>query len=290
MRQPRIGTKTMAGVLYLCATPIGNLEDMTFRAVRILGEADLIACEDTRTSRRLLDHYDIHTPVTSYHEHNKWEKAEVLIEKMLQGANVALITDAGMPCISDPGEAIVKKAAEAGIGIFVVPGATASVSALAVSGQETGRFVFEGFLPSSGKERKDRLAALAGEERTIILYEAPHRLVKTLRDLSDTLGRDRRASLVRELTKKHESVVRDDLSGLLALYDENDPKGECVLVISGAGREEILQKEREKWENISVEEHFASYTAAGLDRKEAMKQVAKDRGVSKREIYNCLNS
>ena len=280
----------MTGTLYLTATPVGNLEDMTFRAVRILREVDLLACEDTRTSRKLLDHYDIHTPVTSYHEHNKWEKAEALIKKLQQGGSIALITDAGMPCISDPGEVLVKMAAAAGIMITVVPGATASVSALAVSGQDTGKFVFEGFLPASGKERRERLAALAGEERTIILYEAPHRLVKTLSDLAGTLGGERRASLVRELTKKHESVVRDTLSGILALYEDAKPRGECVLVISGADREALLEEERKKWEDISIEEHFASYTAAGMDRKEAMKQVAKDRGVPKREIYQCLNS
>ncbi len=278
----------MAGTLYLCATPIGNLEDMTFRAVRILKEVNIIACEDTRTSRKLLDRYGIRTPVTSYHEHNRWEKAEVLVGKMREGFDVAVITDAGMPCISDPGEAIVKKAAEAGIEVRIVPGASASVSALAVSGQDTGKFVFEGFLPASGRERKERLAALAYEERTMILYEAPHRLVRTLADLKETFGGGRRISLVRELTKKHESVLRTDLDGLIERYAEEEPKGEIVLVIAGADREEILGEERKKWENISVREHFERYTGSGMDRKEAMKQVAKDRGVSKREIYAIL--
>ncbi len=278
----------MSGTLYLCATPIGNLEDMTYRAVRVLQEADLIACEDTRTSRKLLDHYDIHTPVTSYHEHNKWEKAEILVNRIVGGLNVALITDAGMPCISDPGEVIVKKAAEAGISITVIPGASASVSALAVSGMDTGRFVFEGFLAASGKERKERLAALAKEERTIILYEAPHRLKKTLEDLKDCLGGNRKISLARELTKKHETVTRSDIDGLCALYSEEEPKGECVLVIAGADRESVLKEERSRWDDISVKDHYLSYLDKGLDRKDAMKQVAKDRGLSKRDVYSIL--
>ena len=282
--------REMAGMLYLCATPIGNLEDMTLRAVRMLKEVDMIACEDTRTSRKLLDHYEIRTPVTSYHEHNKWEKAEVLVREMLEGADVAVITDAGMPCISDPGEALVKKAAEAGICVSVIPGATASVSALAVSGMDTGRFVFEGFLPASGKERKERLASLAKEERTIILYEAPHRLVRTLADLTEVLGETRKVSLVRELTKRYETVVRSDLAGLSEKFSEEEPKGECVLVLAGADHGEVLQEERSKWEEIPLQEHYEKYLRDGLDRKEAMKQVAKDRGVPKREIYQALNS
>lgn len=277
-----------AGTLYICATPIGNLEDMTLRAIRVLKEADLIACEDTRTSRKLLDHFDIHTPVTSYHEHNKWEKAETLVKKILEGADVAVITDAGMPCISDPGEAIVKKAAEAGITVSVIPGASAGISALAVSGQDTGRFVFEGFLPASGKERKERLGALVKEERTMILYEAPHRLKKTLKDLDEILGGKRKISLIRELTKKYESVIRTDIEGLSSIYKEEEPRGECVLVIAGADPEEIKKEGQRQWEKLSIGEHVGYYIDMGLDRKEAMKMAAKDRGMTKRDIYSAL--
>lgn len=280
----------MSGTLYLCATPIGNLEDMTFRAVSVLREADLIAAEDTRNSRKLLEHFDIHTPMTSYHEHNKYDKGRELIEALESGKNVALITDAGMPGISDPGEVVCKMAHEAGIQVSVVPGACAAVSALAASGLPTGYFVFEGFLPRTNKERKERLAVLAKEERTMIVYEAPHRLKKTLADLEQTLGGERRISICRELTKKHEEIRKSTLAERKAFYDENDPKGEFVLVIEGRPKEEAAEEEKSRWEKLSLEEHMELYTGSGLDRREAMKRVAADRGVSKRDIYSMLNS
>lgn len=277
----------MAGILYLCATPIGNLEDMTFRAVRVLKEVDLIAAEDTRNSIKLLNHFDIHTPMTSYHEYNKYEKGKKLVLRMLGGEDVALITDAGMPGISDPGEELVKMCCEAGITVTCVPGPAACVTALVVSGMPTRRFAFEAFLPSDKKERQSVLNNLKDEERTIILYEAPHRLVRTLKLLLEHLG-DREVSVCRELTKRHETVFRASLSKAVSYYEMNAPKGECVLVIQGVDREDVLEKEREKWENLSIEEHVAQYIAQGLDKKEAMKQTAKDRGVQKREIYNYL--
>ncbi len=278
----------MPGTLYLCATPIGNLEDISLRAIRILKEVDLIAAEDTRNSRKLLAHYDIHTPVTSYHEHNKWDKARFLISRLKEGADIALITDAGMPCVSDPGECVVKMAHDEGIAVSVIPGASASLSALAVSGLDTSRFVFEGFLPASGKERRDRLSDLRSEERTIILYEAPHRLLRTLRDLMDCLGSSRPATLVRELTKKHETVKRADLGTILDMFGEDAPKGECVLILSGRSRSEKEIEDRRQWEDLSVQDHYALYLGQGMDRKEAVKQVAEDRGITRRDVYGML--
>lgn len=278
----------MAGMLYLCATPIGNLEDMTFRAVRILEEVDLIAAEDTRNSVKLLNHFDIHTPMTSYHEYNKYEKGRKLVEKMQAGRTVALITDAGTPGISDPGEELVRMCCEAGIPVTAVPGAAACITGLILSGMPTRRFVFEAFLPSDKKERERVLASFRQEERTIVLYEAPHRLVKTLKLLAQTMGENRRVSVCRELTKKHETVFRSTLAQAAAYYESTEPKGECVLVIEGLSREQIEQEAREKWENMSVEEHVEYYLAQGNDRKEAMKKAAKDRGISKRDIYNYL--
>ncbi len=278
----------MSGILYLCATPIGNLEDMTLRAIRVLREVDLIAAEDTRNSLKLLNHYEIHTKLTSYHEHNKWDKGRTLVEKLLEGQNVALITDAGMPGISDPGSELVQMAADAGITVSVLPGATASLCALTLSGLPTRTFVFEGFLPSEGKERRQRIEKLKRQERTMILYEAPHRLKKTLSELAEALGTDRRAALVRELTKKHETVLRETLGDLQKRYQAEEPRGECVLVIEGCDEEKAAAEEREKWTALSVEDHYAQYLAQGMDRKEAMKQVAADRGVQKREIYQQL--
>ena len=277
----------MAGTLYLCATPIGNLEDITFRVLRVLREADLIAAEDTRNSIRLLNYFEIETPMTSYHEYNKFDKGRVLIEKLLEGKDIALITDAGTPGISDPGEELVRMCYEEGITVTAVPGASACVSALTISGLPTRRFAFEAFLPSDKKEREAVLSCLEKEQRTIVLYEAPHRLIKTLKMLGERLG-DRRVSVCRELTKRHETVYRSTLLEAVSYYEENLPKGECVLVIEGLSREEIEQEEQKKWSNLSSEEHMEDYLSQGIDKKEAMKKTAKDRGVQKREIYNYL--
>lgn len=277
----------MPGTLYLCATPIGNLEDMTYRAVRTLKEVDLIAAEDTRNSIKLLNHFEIHTPMTSYHEYNKYEKGRKLVEKLLEGADIALITDAGTPGISDPGEELAAMCHEAGIRVTAVPGAAACITALTISGLPTRRFAFEAFLPSDKKEREYVLESLEKESRTIVLYEAPHRLVKTLKLLHERLG-DRRISVCRELTKRHETVYQSVLSEAAAYYEQNAPKGECVLVIEGLNRQELVRREQERWADMSIEEHMEHYLSRGMDRKEAMKQTAKDRGVPKREIYNYL--
>ena len=278
----------MAGTLYLCATPIGNLEDMTFRAVRVLKEADLIAAEDTRNSVKLLNHFDIRTPMTSYHEYNKYDKGRKLVEKLLEGKDIALITDAGTPGISDPGEELVRMCNEAGITVTAVPGAAACITALTISGLPTRRFAFEAFLPSDKKEREAVLDALEKEQRTIVLYEAPHRLVKTLKLLAERLG-ERRVSVCMELTKRHETVYRSTLPAAAAHYEETPPKGECVIVVQGLTRREAEEEERQRWMDMSIEEHMEHYLSQGIDKKEAMKRTAKDRGVQKREIYNYLN-
>lgn len=272
------------GKLYLCATPIGNLEDITMRVIRTLKEVDLIAAEDTRNSIKLLNHFDIHTPMTSYHEYNKIEKAHVLIAKMLEGQNIALITDAGTPGISDPGEDLVRLSYEAGIEVTSLPGACACVTALTLSGLPTRRFCFEAFLPSDKKERQQVLEELKTETRTTILYEAPHRLLRTLAELLDVLG-ERRITVCRELTKKHETAFATTLSGAVSYYEVNEPKGECVIVMEGRSREEMRLEEQKQWEEMSVQEHVAMYEQQGMSRKDAMKQAAKDRGVSKRDIY-----
>lgn len=279
----------MAGILYLVATPIGNLEDMTFRAVRILKEVDLIAAEDTRNSIKLLNHFEIKTPMTSYHEHNKYEKAKVLVDKIIEGKNIAVITDAGTPGISDPGEELVKLCHEDGITVTPIPGASAMINALVVSGQSTRRFSFEAFLPSDKKERKLILEELSRETRTMILYEAPHRLVKTLNELLENLG-NRLATVCRELTKKHETIFLTTLEEAIVYYSDNEPKGECVIVIKGLTHEEIREENIKQWEEMTIEEHLTYYIDKGIEKKEATKQVAKDRGVSKREIYNYLLS
>ena len=278
----------MAGTLYLCATPIGNLEDMTFRAVRILKEVDLIAAEDTRNSIRLLNHFEIKTPMTSYHEYNKIDKAYQLVAKMREGKNIALITDAGTPGISDPGEDIVRICYEEGIPVTSLPGAAACITALTMSGLPTRRFVFEAFLPKDKKEHQAVLEELKTETRTIIIYEAPHHLVRTLQELSDTLGGDRRLTICRELTKRHEEKLQMTLTDSLSYYEVNEPRGEYVLIIAGRSREEMKKEEQAGWEALSLEEHMAHYESQGIDRKEAMKRVAKDRGVSKRDIYQAL--
>lgn len=278
----------MAGTLYLCATPIGNLEDMTFRVIRTLKEVDLIAAEDTRNSIKLLNHFEIKTPMTSYHEYNKIEKGRKLVEKLLEGQNIALITDAGTPGISDPGEELVKMCCEAGVTVTSLPGAAACITALTISGLATRRFAFEAFLPTDKKERQEVLKELVNDTRTLILYEAPHRLVKTLHELSDTLGEERKIAVCRELTKKHETAFRTTLGEAIDYYEENEPKGECVLVIEGRSREEIKKEQQMKWEEISLEEHMEHYEQQGMSRKEAMKCVAKDRGISKRDVYQQL--
>ena len=277
----------MAGTLYLCATPIGNLEDMTFRVIRILKEVDLIAAEDTRNSIRLLNHFEIHTPMTSYHEYNKIDKGRYLIGQLLEGKNVALITDAGMPGISDPGEELVKMAYEAGVAVTSLPGACACVTALALSGLSTRRFCFEAFLPAEKKERQQVLEELRTETRTIIIYEAPHRLVKTLEELLEPLG-DRRLTVCRELTKKHETAFVTTIQEGLEHYRMIKPLGECVLVLEGRSRREMEQEAQAAWEQISIEEHMKQYERQGNDRKEAMKLVARDRGMKKREVYQYL--
>ena len=274
----------MSGCLYLVATPIGNLEDMTFRAVRILQEADEIAAEDTRNSRKLLTHFDIHTSMTSYHEFNKYDKAEVLVQKMSEGRTIALITDAGTPGISDPGEVLVQRCYEAGIPVIPVPGACAAVNALVASGQGTRRFSFEAFLPQDKKERRQVLRELQAETRTIVLYEAPHRLVKTLEELAEVLG-DRLVTICKELTKKHESFRKTTLREALEFFQEEEPRGEYVLVIAGKTREEQEQERQAQFEDLSIPEHMAHFLEEGMTEKEAMKAVAQERGIPKREVY-----
>lgn len=277
----------MAGKLYLCATPIGNLEDITFRVIRTLKEVDLIAAEDTRNSIKLLNHFEISTPMTSYHEYNKIEKGKKLIEKLQSGMNIALITDAGTPGISDPGEELVKMCYEAGIEVTSLPGAAACITALTLSGLSTRRFTFEAFLPSDKKEKQAVIHELLNETRTIILYEAPHRLVRTLQELYENLG-NRRITVCRELTKKHETAFSTTLAEAVLYYEANEPKGECVLVIEGKSREDIKKEEVAKWEEMSILEHMEYYLSRGIDKKEAMKTVAKDRGISKRDVYQEL--
>ena len=276
------------GTLYLCATPIGNLEDITYRVLRTLKEVDLIAAEDTRNSIRLLNHFEIKTPMTSYHEYNKIEKAYQLVAKMREGKNIALITDAGTPGISDPGEDIVRICYEEGIPVTSLPGAAACITALTMSGLPTRRFAFEAFLPKDKKEHQAVLEELKTETRTIIIYEAPHHLVRTLQELHDTLGGDRRLTICRELTKRHEEKLQMTLADSLSYYEVNEPRGEYVLIIAGRSREEMKKEEQAGWETLSLEEHMAHYESQGIDRKEAMKRVAKDRGISKRDIYQAL--
>ncbi len=279
----------MSGKLYLCATPIGNLEDMTYRVVRTLGEVDLIAAEDTRNSVKLLNHFGIKTPMTSYHEYNKIEKGKKLIEKLKDGMQIALVTDAGTPGISDPGEELVKMCYEEGIEVTSLPGAAACITALTLSGLSTRRFAFEAFLPTDKKEKQSVLSELVNETRTIILYEAPHRLIRTLRELLEGLG-NRRITVCRELTKKHETAFVTTIAEALEYYEVNDPKGECVLVIEGKSRKELRQEEIAKWEEMSIEEHMDFYLNQGLDKKEAMKKIARDRGIGKRDVYQMLIS
>ena len=275
------------GTLYLCATPIGNLEDMTFRAVRILKEVDVIAAEDTRNSVKLLNHFDIHTPMTSYHEFNKIDKGQYLVKRLLEGENIALITDAGMPGISDPGEELVRMCRDAGVPVTAVPGACACVTALVISGRPTRRFCFEAFLPTDKKERRAVLEELKTETRTSIIYEAPHRLAKTLQELLNELG-DRNITVCKELTKKHETGFETTLKEAVPYYEQNEPRGEYVLVLEGCSRQQMEQEAQDAWKEMSLGDHMKLYEEQGMNRKDAMKQVAKDRGVGKREIYQAL--
>ena len=277
----------MSGKLYLCATPIGNLEDITLRVLRTLKEVDLIAAEDTRNSIKLLNHFDIKTPMTSYHEYNKIDKAYVLINKMREGQNIALITDAGTPGISDPGEELAAMCCEAGIEVTSLPGPAACITALTLSGLSTRRFAFEAFLPADKKERKMILEELKNETRTIIIYEAPHRLVRTLEELRETLG-NRRMTLCRELTKKHETAFHTTIEDLITFYTTEKPLGECVLVVEGKSHQEMKEEQQASWEKTTIEDHMKIYEEKGYSRKEAMKLVANDRGVTKRDIYQYL--
>ena len=278
----------MPGTLYLCATPIGNLKDITERTVETLKNAGLIAAEDTRNSMKLMNRFDIHVPMTSYHEYNKVAKARTLVEKMLSGQTVACVTDAGTPGISDPGEVLVSMALDAGIQVVPVPGACAAVNALISSGQATGRFCFEAFLPAEKKERDAVLEELKEETRTIVLYEAPHRLEKTLQILLEALG-DRSVSICRELTKKHEEIRRTTIAQALSHCQVQEPRGEYVLVIAGADRKELIARKQEAVRSeLPLKEHMQQYLDRGMDRKEAMKAVAKERGMTKREVYALL--
>ena len=277
----------MAGKLFLCATPIGNLEDITFRVLKTLKEVDLIAAEDTRHSIKLLNHFGIDTPMTSYHEFNKYDKAKYLVNELQRGKNIAVITDAGTPGISDPGEELVKQCFEAGIEVSSLPGPAALITALTMSAQSTRRFAFEAFLPNDKKERAAILEELSNETRTIIIYEAPHHLVATLMELREALG-NRSITLCRELTKIHETANKTSFDELLEKYKEETPKGEFVMVIAGKTFEEKRQEEIMDFMEMSLDEHMELYLSQGIDKKEAMKRVAKDRGVSKRDIYNQL--
>ena len=285
--EPETRTYAEPGTLYLCATPIGNLGDITERVLRTLESVDLIAAEDTRNTLRLLNHFGIKKPLTSYHEYNKYTKAEELINKLHRGASIAVVTDAGTPAISDPGEVIAAMCLEQGIRVTSLPGACALITALTMSGMPARRFCFEGFLPSDKKERRYILAQLQREERTTILYEAPHHLRGTLQELHDNLG-DRRITLCRELTKKFEEALPMTLASAIVYYAENEPRGEYVLVLAGADRAALEEEKRRNFEEMTLEEHMALYTDQGLSRKDAMKKVAADRGVSKREIYKNL--
>ena len=278
----------MTGMLYLCATPIGNLGDMTPRVVETLREVDLIAAEDTRNSIKLLNHFEIKTSMTSYHEYNKVEKADYLVEQIQQGKNVALISDAGTPAISDPGEVLVQKCQERGITVTSLPGPAACITALTLSGLSSRRFCFEGFLPSDKKEKAQILAELKEESRTIVIYEAPHHLVRTLGELYEALG-ERRITLCRELTKKFETILPTTIGEALSLYEREEPRGEYVLVVEGKSLRQKEEERQDSWQSMTVEEHMALYEKGGMDQKTAMKQVAKDRGVPKREIYAVIH-
>lgn len=278
----------MAGMLYICATPIGNLEDITMRVLRILKEADVIAAEDTRQTIKLLNHYEIKTPLFSYHEHNKIEKTPVLVKRMLEGENVALVTDAGTPAISDPGEDLVRACLEAGVTVTSLPGPAALITALTLSGMPARRFTFEGFLPMDKKERAAVLERLSSSACTTIFYEAPHRLLKTLQIFLETTGKERRITVCKELTKRHETALHFTMEEAVSYFQQNEPKGEFVLIVQGADEEQLRKESQEQWKEMPLTRHMELYMGQGLSKKEAMKQVAKDRGVPKRDIYRDL--
>ena len=275
----------MKGKLFVCATPIGNLKDITLRCLETLKDVDLIAAEDTRHTIKLLNHYKIKVPLESYHEHNKASKGKKLINLLLDGKNIALVSDAGMPGICDPGEDLIKLCYENEIPVIVLPGATASITALILSGIKTRSYCFEGFLPSNKKAKKEVIERLKNDARTYIIYEAPHHLLQTLKDIFEQIG-ERNISIVKELTKKHETVFRTNLSNAIHYFKSNEPKGEYVLVLEGIAEKELINKQKEEINNISIEEHFNKYISLGIETKEAMKKVAKERGLSKREVYN----
>lgn len=277
----------MPGILYICATPIGNLDDITYRVVKALNEVDIIACEDTRHTQKLLNHLDIKKQTISYHEHNRREKGQEIIELLLQEKNIALVTDAGTPCISDPGEDLVKLVYENNIKVTSLPGPSAIITALTISGQSTEKFIFEGFLSRENKYKKERLELLKKESRTIVIYEAPHRLLNTLKDLNDFLG-DRDISIIRELTKKYEEVKKTTISNAVEFYTSNEPRGEYVLVIAGEKQENIQKELIREWEKISMLAHMEIYLKEGFEQKEAMKKVAKDRGIKKSDVYSYI--
>lgn len=272
------------GKLYLCPTPIGNLDDITFRTLKTLKTVDLIAAEDTRHTIRLLNYFEIKKPLTSYHEHNKIEKGKILIDKIIDGDNIALVTDAGMPAISDPGEDLVKLAIEENIEIVALPGATAFVLALVVSGFSTRRFIYEGFLSSNKKARREELEVFKSETRTVILYESPHRLKDLLKDIETVLG-DRELSISREITKKYEEVFRGNIKECIEKFTEQDPRGEFIVVLKGVSREKIEDEKKEKWQELSIREHIIVCMENGLSKKEAIKKVSKDRTLPKNEVY-----
>lgn len=272
------------GTLYLCATPIGNLEDITYRALRVLKECHLIAAEDTRHTRKLLTHYDIHTPMTSYHAHNEEKKGEKLVEKLLTGQSIAVVSDAGMPGISDPGAELVQLALKNDITVVPVPGASAGITALVASGLPSARFVFEGFLPTNKKGRRRQLDKLTTETRTLLFYEGPHRLLDTLTDMHTIFG-NREAVAARELTKKHEQIVRGSLAELIAHFKATPPRGEFTLVVAGSDQ----SVQQDQWADLPIIDHVSDLMAEGIDKKEAIKQVAKLRGISKREVYNTVH-
>lgn len=274
-------------MLYICGTPIGNLEDITYRVVRVLSQVDLIAAEDTRQSVKLLNHFDIKTPLTSYYEHNKDTKGPQLIRLLQEGKDIALVTDAGMPGISDPGEDLIRLCYENNVPVTVVPGATAVVTALVLSGLSSRSYIFEGFLPRNKKQRAEVLERLKDESRTTVFYEAPHHLIDTLEEIYNTVG-DRQMAAARELTKKHETVNRGTVGQVLDYFKENEPKGEFVIVLEGKDKEKIKEDKIASFEEMSLEEHLKMYVDKGMTEKDAMKQVAKDRGIGKREVYAYL--
>lgn len=276
------------GKLYIVSTPIGNMQDMTFRAIEVLKSVDLVAAEDTRRTRELLNHFDIDTKITSYHEHNKYDKAKDIVDMIKEGKDVAVVTDAGTPIVSDPGSVLVKFAVEENIEIIAVPGCCAAINALVLSGLDSDSFVFVGFLKDDNKKRKEQLENLKSETRTMVFYISPHDILKDLKQLIEVFGEERNASLSREMTKVHEETVRGTLKEIHKVFESRDIKGEFVLVVSGMDKDLLKSSEVEKWMSISVEEHYQKYIDEGMSDKDAMKKVASDRNVDKREIYKEL--